>query len=239
MKVAVVGLLPQQANIIASEFPRLDLRFLNKNEKHGREDFWQNTDRIMVMTKFVSHALYDKLDRGKTVHIHGGLTRLRHALSTLNIIDKFDRLPVAIDETGFIHEDHDMVDKLDFTVLKTAKPGDLFEFSRPPKQTIDKFDQQIQQARSYYKRIHNVLTTVERKDDKAFILVTQVGEAAPEASKPIVVNEPIQDARPTGDPSHQQFWRDAFLQHMLVTHGLNIPASIEAANQALAAYRGV
>jgi hypothetical protein len=190
MKVLIVGGLPRQEQLIPlHEYPHLDVRFANKGSKYGLSEDFSKADRVLVMTKFVSHALTDRLDRSKSVLIRGGFGKVKAALANLN--DTARALNVeshAAANTPVYHEetdegDDDMAAKNDFTPLKSAKEGDLLIFKRPPTMTIARWENNIQVARSYYKNTFGRITECEFKDGVAHLLVTKVEEVADGAAK--------------------------------------------------------
>ena len=152
MKVVVVGMLDRQVKQ-AGYFPYLDIRYSNKEAKHGtgNEALFANADRLLVMTKFVSHGLTDKLDRSKVTWIDGGISKLRERLSALNDAARIQGTPKQTHTT--IEEDlEDMArpSPFDFDKLVHAQTNEVVSYDRPEGMDPDHFAATIRRARSYY-----------------------------------------------------------------------------------------
>lgn len=84
-KVLVVGLLPQQAGMIASEFGEVfDLNFADKDALNGKlKTQVLHSDLVVGMVGFISHAQDDILQMagGYYRKCSGGMTRLRDLLT--------------------------------------------------------------------------------------------------------------------------------------------------------------
>lgn len=82
-KVLIVGLLPQQAHEIESEFSEmLHLSFVQSDENKDKlKHRLDGADTVIVMTKFVSHSHSDITKRhNNVVNINGGVSSLKDHL---------------------------------------------------------------------------------------------------------------------------------------------------------------
>lgn len=83
-KVAVVGLLPQQAGLIAQEYRDcFDLSFPNKDDSKELKSAATHCDKVYEMTKFIGHSTENTLlgAGAALVRVAGGMTELRDALT--------------------------------------------------------------------------------------------------------------------------------------------------------------
>ena len=218
MKLAVVGLLKRQERMIAREFSYLDIRFASKESRDGSADIamLNNVDRILVMANFINHSLYHRMDRSKLTLIHGGLTKLRHVVTTIGAAHKIADKAAPVVAMHTQEEEEDMATKLDFTPLKTAKVGQTMRFTRPPRTTIAAFELQVMQGRSYYKRKHGVFTKYSSGDGYIDVTVIEspeaVAKAVPPAPEPAAAPErPVLRVEGTVD---RRFWQEVYLQAM-------------------------
>lgn len=195
MKVAVVGMLPRQEQELGvHNFKHLDVRFANKGPKYGlNETVFDSVDRIVVMAKWISHALIGKLDRSKTTMIQGGLGKARAELQRLNDLARMHETPaprVAHPLSYSTVEDSNVADNNPYNALILgAKEGDVLTFTRPPHTTIDKWKTQWQVRRSYYKLNYGVHSEIEYRDGKAALLITKVAPQEGRRSGKKVVTE--------------------------------------------------
>lgn len=250
MKVAIVGMLGrQEKEIPVHEYRNLDIRFGNKGRKYGMGNsaLFSQVDRIFVMTKFVSHSLTETLDRSKTTLIHGGFNKLRDALQVLNTTARLEEQAHKPVLTMAEAEEEQEMKRLDFNILKDAKPGDVFEFPRPPTLTLDKWELRIAQTRTYYKTNHGVITDkpVFKDNGRVELLVTERRSKTAPAEDvktdtlagpaPATATEPASPARVQPYSVDRQFWMDVYLQSMRNNPG-NAPSwHKEAADAAVTA----
>jgi hypothetical protein len=83
-KIAVVGLIPTQQNIIKEEYgSRLKITFISADELRGSKcaDRMKGADAIFVMTGFISHAAVMKQFKDKTRNCNGGMTGLKKEIN--------------------------------------------------------------------------------------------------------------------------------------------------------------
>lgn len=86
MSIAIVGLLPAQAEIASTwdVSKALDIKFVAKDRgDKALADIAARVDRVVLMTKFIDHAMSDKVPFKKRVFVSGGMTALRNELSRL------------------------------------------------------------------------------------------------------------------------------------------------------------
>jgi hypothetical protein len=164
VKVVIIGMLDRQVQLVdTSAFTNLDVRYSNKEAKHstGDEQLFAHADKLIVMTRFVSHGTTDKLPRHKLIYNDGSITRLRDILTDLNA----KATPrAALPVTTPLEDEEDMAigqQIFDFAPLLHADAGDVFEYDRPADMPADKFILRMAQARSYYKRTYGVESTQE------------------------------------------------------------------------------
>lgn len=172
MKVVVIGMLDRQVSL-AGEFPNLNLRYSNKSSKHsvGSTQMINHADKLVMMTKFVSHGTYDRLDRNKLIYCNGGVAALRDILTDLNA-KATPKLTTPLED----EEDMPVGQPLfDFTPILHADDGDEFHYDRPDSMPPDVFNLRMQQTRSYYKREHGVLSEqiIHGGKNKATIKITR------------------------------------------------------------------
>jgi hypothetical protein len=193
MRVVVVGMLSRQEQLVpVNEYRNLKISFANGGRRYGlsSQDAFREADRIIVMTKFVSHSLTDMLDKRKTTLIRGGFGKLKDTLDNLNKTAAVQSIAaVEAANESVLEETEEMAsEKINFSAFKTAKPGDVLIFKRPPHTTLAKFEIALQIARSYYKRNHGVLSEIpEFKDGRAEVLVTEVKGKA--INKPVLTKQ--------------------------------------------------
>lgn len=84
-KILIYGMMPSQVKHIENDFKNeFDLRF-GKNWIHSRiRQVSSNSDKTIVMTKFIGHDEYTHLKAGgNIIHCNGGLTELSDLLTKL------------------------------------------------------------------------------------------------------------------------------------------------------------
>jgi hypothetical protein len=87
-KVLVVGLLPNQAGIVQSEFfEAFDIRFAESDTPTKRlESMAHDCDRVMLMTNFISHSTQDAVKKHPGFErIQGGVSKVKDRLTELFI----------------------------------------------------------------------------------------------------------------------------------------------------------
>lgn len=87
-KVLVVGLLPNQAGIVQSEFyEAFDIRFAESDTPTKRlESMASDCDRVMLMTNFISHSTQDAVKKHPGFErIQGGVSKVKDRLTELFI----------------------------------------------------------------------------------------------------------------------------------------------------------
>ncbi len=47
---------------------------------------WENCEYVVVWADFISHAVTDRANKGKTVVVHGGMGKIREALEEVFIV---------------------------------------------------------------------------------------------------------------------------------------------------------
>lgn len=85
MKVLVVGLLPQQAGLIQTEFGDVfELDFFKEGRPHILSTAVAMSDCTVLMTSKVSHWMSDTVKRSvRVLYCNGGMSQLRDTLTTL------------------------------------------------------------------------------------------------------------------------------------------------------------
>ena len=246
MKVVIIGGFKRQIDLAARGFDNLDIRLANKEAKHGtgEDQLYAQADRLIVLTKFVSHGLTGKLDRSKTTWINGGMSQLRSTLQTLNTTARLEAPTTARIITPAEQEEEEEMAafKFDFSPLAHSKVGDVHRFKRPANMTIADFDLKVMQGRSYYKRIYGVVTEFTRGDGYIDVLVTELnGKPSQEAaavavahaaqkqdsgslgpSLPLIPAETEADYRTLEAPRStvdRVFWQHVFLKAMELSPG--------------------
>lgn len=84
-KVTIVGLLPQQANIIRSIYgEELDLKFIDVDTSASKMRATAETsDQVVLMTKFISHEVQSNLRQHDLVYCNGGVSSLKLKLDAM------------------------------------------------------------------------------------------------------------------------------------------------------------
>lgn len=85
-KVTIVGLLPQQQNLINQEFHQaFDLRFWKEGSVQVLKNLTQSSDAVLVMTDWVSHSYV------RTIESVGGKEKLRLLKGTMGVLREYLR----------------------------------------------------------------------------------------------------------------------------------------------------
>lgn len=83
-KVLIVGLLPQQRNLIASEFSQyFDLRFWKDESPHTLKSLTKTSDVVIIMTDWVAHG------HVATVKAAGGQDKIRLMSGTMTTLREY------------------------------------------------------------------------------------------------------------------------------------------------------
>ena len=83
MKIAIIGLKPDQEQRIAKEFAYHDFSFVSSTSG-GKRPNVPDADTVMLMTKFVSHEQQAAVrNHGGLQFVNGGLSSLRELLRSL------------------------------------------------------------------------------------------------------------------------------------------------------------
>lgn len=163
MKVAVVGMLEKQVQnaINGGDFRYLDIRTANKDGRSGSgvDALLKNVDRILVMTKFISHGATDALPRDKTTWVKGSVSSLRHHLEMLNTAAKLQGLtkhPVITPLETL--EDYDMArsSPFDFSKMAEAETNAIVTYFKPQDMDAKNFIAAITQARGRLRHNHGL-----------------------------------------------------------------------------------
>lgn len=219
MRVVVVGVLDKQAASIAGQYPSLRLKFTGKRKRLNRSDraLLNSADRVLLMTKFVSHAQNDAIDAAKCSPVNGGMSGLRQQLGTLNALAAMEakaaapaRKPavappveprptpaavVAAPATIYMQEPvmKKESQKLDLAPLRKTAVGEEYVVNRPPGLAESTFRGRLSVGRSYFRRQYGIETSISISRDAARIRV----EANPQISR---VEAPSPAAVPTAAP---------------------------------------
>lgn len=82
--VLIMGPQGQQRALLLHEYaPMLDIRFADDKDANDVIKLANNSDAIIVWTKFVSHHNTKNLPRDKSVLIHGGMDQIREELNRI------------------------------------------------------------------------------------------------------------------------------------------------------------
>ena len=217
--VVVVGLLPPQAQRIAEEFPRRGLKFIPRDREREVPELIRGFDHVLVMTKFISHVTWHQVPSSKVVPINGGLTQLKAKLAKL--------LPP---EEAHPEEPPIMATLVDYSALRTAKPGDRLFFKRPHGTSKKKHWSAVGVSRSYYKTHHGIVTEQHEADGGIDIVVNGTVPLGTPVAKPEAVPEVFHE-------SLQQFWMDAYLHLISACPGLPDGLLASRSDAAVAALR--
>lgn len=173
MNVGIMGLLPEQVRMVQQEFPRHALRFLRSDDIGRAAEFVKGCDRIVLMTKFISHSMQDHVPPKKRVLIDGGITKLKSYLQTLPTPAKDVPVPQAKPAptpaanakptSRFGSGPRDQ--QIDFSSLYNAKVGDVITLKRPAQVTLKQFDGRISATRSYALKVYGVKTSPHKIGD--------------------------------------------------------------------------
>jgi hypothetical protein len=223
-RTAVVGLLPGQARKIADEFPLSGLKFVPRDREREVPVLTADFDNVVVMTKFISHATWHQIPKEKLRPCNGGLTDLRKKLQKLHLQTK--PITVAPKVVQRIEQETADVPETDYSAIKTAEPGTVLTFKRPPRVALVAFERQVMAARSYYKRHHHIET--EHKVTDHGVEITVNGRLTP--SIPV-------SAKPSSAAEVKKLWSESYLRFITVSPGASDEALARRADAAIAAYK--
>lgn len=85
-KITIIGLLPQQANIIRGIYGEaLDLRFIETDTPTQKiRCSAESSDQVVLMTKFMSHEIQTALRQMDLVYCNGGVSSLKLKLDAIS-----------------------------------------------------------------------------------------------------------------------------------------------------------
>ena len=252
MKVVVLGNLEKDMRRTGANFPNLDISYVTARNAAGSDQLLKHADRLVVMTRFVSHGLTAKTPREKTTLIHGGFSRLRDELERLNTVAPV--LEQAADDTHpftLEQEDDDMrISPYPLHQMLEAKAGDTVVFKKLPDQKVENFGAAIRQAMLRYKgshgleaewawaagkqRIEVLITKAARRDDEP--AAAELPAAVPSASAveaPAMAHAP---APQTSTAVHQAYWWAVYLESLKARPSAFDDAHEKTANNALDAF---
>jgi hypothetical protein len=187
MRILVIGALEKQAAMLRSEFPQLDLRFSNKDSHTVPDETMRNADRILCLANFVTHGLYWKIPREKMTLVRGGMTKLRHALQTLAIIDKIDIAPQAVCEHGIPTQlpcfdctgEEDFLSNLKWSPIKSLAPGEQYVLPKPNELKTDVFKARVQRIRHDLGYKEGIKISLEFDQPTTGCIVTRLADVDP------------------------------------------------------------
>jgi hypothetical protein len=236
-RIVVVGLLDRQFALVRNEYPSLDLIHY-KDGSHGKLDgFIKNADRILVITKFISHSIWDHVDRAKVAYF-SGLESLRMSLRNIAAETVFAAPNVVVS----MRTEFDPSKPLcDYTPLATSKTGDVLTFFRPPGVPAHVFSQNVEAALTHYRKLCLVQATTEIHGGKADVFISH-GAAFPklaEAEAKLGDPQEVTFRLPTFDEQTRQFWKDVFLSSMRAQPGASPSHYAENANAAVKSWREI
>lgn len=255
MNIGILGLLPEQVRFVQQEFPNHALRFLEQDAIKTAPQFAKGCDKVVVLTKFIGHAIVDRIPARKKVVIHGGAQKLKAYLSAQPTPVKVivPPKPIATEPTREGRA-RDYTNEVDYAPLLAAAVGDEVRIARPAKCTLASFAKRIEVKRSTFKKVHGVRTSVARiVDGFAVMKVLEIRtrETAPPESQTAPTNEiaPMQNevtVQPlqgiTGLPSlpdarSAAFWQSVFVETVKQWPGAPIEMCAARADEAVSAYR--
>lgn len=83
-KVAIVGALPQQGEMIKNSYPQLAVKVVDKNlTSSALRDAVAGCDKVLAMIDFISHPMYHAVRKAagdRFVYVNGGVSAVRHQL---------------------------------------------------------------------------------------------------------------------------------------------------------------
>lgn len=236
-RIAVVGLIESQAAHIAREFPDLDIRFIMTSLATELRERVKSMDRVIVMTKFVSHPIYYTLDKAKLTHCNGGMSALREILNSLNVFAGFAALRFPA-----LNEDCDMSGLFDFKAFKIAKAGDVLTFVRPDGMEAHRFQQAMDQSRHFYKKQHGILSECKISGGRA--LITILGDKKPtpvlDAAESALIEEAPREVVPAPmlAPLWIEFYKHSFSLLPYAPAAIHAKAATDAFNGWLVLFGG-
>lgn len=225
--VAVVGLLPRQAQRVAAAFPQSGLKFIPRDREREVSTITAQMDRIVVMTKFISHHTWREVPREKITPVNGGITELKAKLRSL-VRKAHKPKPNQMLEQSSLRpqESVPVASTADYTQIKTAAPGSVLRFRRPDDVPLTVFEKQTSAARSYYKRAHGIETEQQTTDDGIEVTVLGTRDSAPSIARKSATTE-----------ANQAFWTEAYLRMLTALPGIDPQELARRADEAVAAFQ--
>ena len=265
MNIGILGLLPEQVRFVQQEFPHHSLRFLEQDELAKAPQFAKGCDKVIVLTKFVSHDIVGRIPKQKAVVLgsQSSTQKLKQVLSTLPTPVKTTTPPApalpAKKTQTFIRAGKEVVrdvgNEVDWSPLDTAQQGDEVRIARPSAVTLKAFEQRLTAGRSYRKAKRGIVTTPHKiVDGFAVMTVTAVRTcetAPPDATAPteatqeaapmqteiaIEVQRPVVAIPVLTQGRESAFWQSMFIETAKQWPGAPIETIAARADEALRAY---
>lgn len=231
MRIGIIGLLPDQANIIRDEFSHYHIECLPREREREAAEFATRFAKVALMVNFIGHATQDAIPRHKRVLIQGGMSKLRQWLTTQASAVEVKVKPAPKTEPKKVVIERTTDKKTDYTLLLKLNIGEKVSFKRPPHTTMLAFEKQVAGTRSYYRRKHGLVTKASFVDSVCEITVVdkikphKTEEAAPRETHVIVEASKTDERR--------EFWKAAFLASLPTVP--NVKRAADDADKALAA----
>lgn len=214
MKIGVVGLIPPQIQQMRNRLPGYALEFLprdNEQKSSNVTTFVKSMDKVVLMTRFISHSTSDKVPPEKRVMITGGTSMAVHRIKELlgcPLAPKVNLTPATpapqlppLDKgipgmtdllAKAIHGTHaPLVVKpkpdgtYDFTILAAAAAGDVIRFPHPIGMDYASWVTRMRSARFYYAKRTTLHLTLELHEAHADFKVTDPHvDAEPDTGTP-------------------------------------------------------
>lgn len=202
-RVCVVGLLDRQFAIVKSEFPSLDLTHYKEGSLTRLDGKLKSADQILVITKFISHRIWDHVPRER-VRYFTGLDGLRMKCAEIAAAVAFEPSSISLPIV-----DMDSTRPLcDYTGLATAEPGNVLEFTRPNNIPAHVFAQNVQAAQSHYQRLCGVESECEISGGRALLRIVKPATFKPEPAP----EPPVTFRLPSVEEEGREFWRAMYVQ---------------------------
>jgi len=173
MKIGILGLLPEQVRMVQQEFPQHSLHFLNRDREGETRTFAKGCDKVILMTKFISHTIQDRIPERKRLFCNGSVSGLKSEILKLPTPCKVIAMPqpIPMSQRKPAPAAAPVISKkpgkqtlppdeiVDWSPLDNAKPGETVRIKRPAKVTIALFDGRVTAGRCYRKKHFGVHTT--------------------------------------------------------------------------------
>lgn len=267
MRITVVGLLADQANEVRASFPNHDLNFLSRDRERELPAHVRRSDKVVLMTKFISHQSQAQVPPKKRALIPGGVTALCNFLQQQPSAPKLIPNRVLDTPEAATNEEQDMAKgkhqppkskQLDWTKFKECKAGDVLKFHRPPWLSQANWENKVAAIRSYYSRFQGVVTAPAEFDGPVTTIFVKEIKPVKKAPKKTAVEEPVQAApaeapvqvapaeehtvtlsagAPSSSITDREFWSQVFLLNMQQQPGRDAYFHAQAANAAVEALR--